>query len=90
MYYFLTGKILNITPVYNDVNRKANGEYVARSPENIMTHVKQGQIVDQEQIMATDPEEIRLESSKIARRMMSTYPRKRRMTKLKVKRCKCK
>jgi len=88
MYYFLTGKTLNLTTVPDIVNRKSPKEFVARAPDNIIRHFKDGQIVEEERIYSKDPEDLRIQSSQIARRMLSGM-RMRKHKKVKT-RCKCK
>jgi hypothetical protein len=88
MYYFMDGDKLAITPVYNIVTRRARMNYVVRSPENVFTHFKNGSIHHRDELGIMDPEELRIQSSILARKMLNDTLRKKKSIKPKSKRIK--
>jgi len=90
IYYYLTGEILNITPTFNMVRKHSIHNYASRSPNKTISHIVNGNIVDQEHIVSDDHEEVRKKSSEIVRRMLQNTYRKSRKSKPKVKKCGCK
>jgi len=90
VYYYLTGNILNVTQGLSMVERKSPSNYVIRIPPFTMVHIKDGVLVEKEQILLEDRDDITKMSAKIARRMLTGLYRKKKSGKLKLKRCKCK